>query len=279
MAIYVTSDAHGHVRPLDRLLSRVSLADDDTLYVLGDMIDRGPEPVEVIRLVRRVPGARVLMGNHERMMLDALLNHDDIDDITWAFNGGAATLAGLDGMPEDEFAETVAWVRDLPLFDVVEAGARLWILVHAGIDALAARGFLATAGVDCSEGKGARAAGRDMLLDMMSRQDPLDLLWIREGFWGEPTGLVGADGSGPIVVAGHTPSIMLAHYVDVMEGDGTSPEGVGTIVRVGATEKTAGMPDRFDIDCSAAAGYGRGCVGLMRLDDQAMWFEPVGEGE
>ena len=38
MAIYVTSDAHGHVRALDEALSKISLTSDDTLYVLGDMI-------------------------------------------------------------------------------------------------------------------------------------------------------------------------------------------------------------------------------------------------
>ena len=41
MAIYVTSDAHGHVRALDEALTKISLASDDMLYVLGDMIDRG----------------------------------------------------------------------------------------------------------------------------------------------------------------------------------------------------------------------------------------------
>ena len=63
MAIYVTSDAHGHVCALDEALSKISLTSDDTLYVLGDMIDRGPDPVGVINLVRSLPNARVLKGN------------------------------------------------------------------------------------------------------------------------------------------------------------------------------------------------------------------------
>lgn len=69
MAIYVTSDAHGHVRALDEALSKISLTSDDTLYVLGDMIDRGPDPVGVINLVRSLPNSRVLKGNHEQIML------------------------------------------------------------------------------------------------------------------------------------------------------------------------------------------------------------------
>ena len=73
MAIYVTSDAHGHVRALDEALSKISLTSDDTLYVLGDMIDRGPDPVGVIKLVRSLPNAHVLKGNHEQIMLDAII--------------------------------------------------------------------------------------------------------------------------------------------------------------------------------------------------------------
>ena len=42
MAIYVTSDAHGHVRALDEALSKISLTSDDTLYVLGDTLFSSP---------------------------------------------------------------------------------------------------------------------------------------------------------------------------------------------------------------------------------------------
>lgn len=64
MATYVTSDAHGHVRALDRALELAGPGSGDVVYVLGDMVDRGPDPVGVLRLVRSLPNARVLMGNH-----------------------------------------------------------------------------------------------------------------------------------------------------------------------------------------------------------------------
>lgn len=278
MAIYVTSDAHGHVRPLDRLLSRVSLTDEDTLYVLGDMIDRGPEPVEVIRLVRRVPGARVLMGNHERMMLDALLHEGDAELDLWALNGGYTTAAGLDALGRTAMAEFVDWAANLPLFMVAELPERTYILVHAGIDALEARGYLATAGVDTSEGRGAADATTAHLLAMLACQDPMDLLWIRERFWGEPTGLVGADGRGPVVIAGHTPSTALGIFGSPGTV-GATPEGQGKITFVGAGPATGGVADRVDIDCAAAAGAGTGRIGVLRLDDGATWYEAIAEGE
>ena len=67
MATYITSDAHGHLRALDQALEQAAPGADDTVYVLGDMIDRGPEPVGVINLVRSLPNVHVLMGNHERL--------------------------------------------------------------------------------------------------------------------------------------------------------------------------------------------------------------------
>ena len=95
MAIYVTSDAHGHVRALDEALSKISLTSDDTLYVLGDMIDRGPDPVGVIKLVRSLPNAHVLKGNHEQIMLDAIIGQDPLDAETWDINGGWTTREQL----------------------------------------------------------------------------------------------------------------------------------------------------------------------------------------
>ncbi len=108
MAIYVTSDAHGHVRALDEALSKISLTSDDTLYVLGDMIDRGPDPVGVIKLVRSLPNAHVLKGNHEQIMLDAIIGQDPLDAETWDINGGWTTREQLNDM---EFEAYDGWPR------------------------------------------------------------------------------------------------------------------------------------------------------------------------
>ena len=115
MAIYVTSDAHGHVRALDEALSKISLTSDDTLYVLGDMIDRGPDPVGVIKLVRSLPNARVLKGNHEQIMLDAIIGQDPLDAETWDINGGWTTREQLNDMEFDAYEELVRWMATLPL--------------------------------------------------------------------------------------------------------------------------------------------------------------------
>ena len=90
MATFVTSDAHGHLRALDRALELAAPGPDDTVYVLGDMVDRGPDPVGVLRLVHGLPRARVLLGNHEDMLLTALATGEQLDLLTWEMNGGSS---------------------------------------------------------------------------------------------------------------------------------------------------------------------------------------------
>ena len=277
MAIYVTSDAHGHLRALDAALELAQPGANDTVYVLGDMIDRGPDPLGCVRLVRSLPNVHVLKGNHEQIMLRALsATADQIDRDTWEINGGWTTLNQLQAMSDDEFDELGRWFSGLELFDVVEVAGRSYILVHAGIDSVRARNFLAEHGVDCSDGRGATAATPGLLRSMLAQQDEEDLLWTRAPFWGEPTGFVDTEGSGPVVIAGHTPSVSLGRYADAPNCSGLDDKtGRGCLVFVGASEATAGVPDRIDIDCSAATGSEFGAVGVLRLNDGATFYAPV----
>ena len=261
MAIYVTSDAHGHVRALDEALSKISLASDDTLYVLGDMIDRGPDPVGVIKLVRSLPNARVLKGNHEQIMLDAIIGQDPLDAETWDINGGWTTRQQLNDMEFEAYEELVRWMATLPLYAVAETDERPYLLVHAGIQTEAARAFLFEHGVDCADGAGAVDADRELLQQMLAVQSFDDLLWIRHGYWDAPTGLLSAEGKGPVVVSGHTPTVFLTDGHDedfsIWHGDGI-----------------------LDIDCgcgSMKAAHRR--LACLRLDDMAEFYVGgVGEG-
>ena len=125
MSTYVFSDVHGHRATLERVLERVSPGADDVVFCLGDMIDRGPDPIGVMRVTRSLPNVRVLKGNHEDLMLDALDHKDDVvSQANWAINGGMATLSGLEGALDDEAIELIGWVRNLPLSAHVEVAGR-----------------------------------------------------------------------------------------------------------------------------------------------------------
>lgn len=270
MATYVFSDVHGHVKTLDRLLEQVSPGSDDTLWVLGDMIDRGPDPVGVINVCRGLSNAHVLMGNHEDLMIDYFTNNDDgMAEVNWAINGCKTTVQGLQKLSHDELLELVEWVANLPLCAHTEVGGRVYLLAHAGLQP---HGFSAR--------KCWSDASLDALLKCQSRDD---LLWIREDFWGNPTGLLDEAGQGPIVVAGHTP----VPYVEELTGEADrdrsafNEDGLCQMLHVGASASNGHTADKWAIDCGAAGGPEAGWARLLmlRLDDGKEFYASVEEGE
>ena len=70
--IYVMSDIHGQKRRFDSVMRQIGLRAEDTLYVLGDVIDRNPDGIGILRRIMAMPNARMLLGNHELMMMNAL---------------------------------------------------------------------------------------------------------------------------------------------------------------------------------------------------------------
>lgn len=266
MATYVFSDVHGHVAPLARLLSRISPADEDQIFMLGDMIDRGPDPMGVMYLCRDLPGCTVLRGNHEDLMLNFLAHPtDQLVRSNWVLNGGMTTAEGLGRLSAIRCDDMISWVESLPLWTHTTVGDRRYLLVHAGIRPLGIEGL-----GECTD---------EELEMLMALQDPEDLLWIREEFWGNPTGLLNETGAGTIVIAGHTPTPYLMAMADLPERDPHDEKGLARMVRVGASPKTGGVCDRWDIDAGAAGGHGYGQILIVRLDDGEEFYEPVGENE
>ena len=52
---YIISDIHGCYDQYQMLLEKIHFSGNDKLYVLGDAVDRGPEPVQVLQDMRRRP--------------------------------------------------------------------------------------------------------------------------------------------------------------------------------------------------------------------------------
>ncbi|BCJ31309.1 metallophosphoesterase [Actinocatenispora sera] len=135
--LYVVGDVHGQYGPLLATLAANGLVDADghwsggttRLWFLGDLTDRGPDGIGVVRLVRRLGGeaapvgGRVdtLLGNHEILLLGSRRFGDELIDLpagarsfrtTWQLNGGRDS--DLDALTDDEaewLTERAAMVR------------------------------------------------------------------------------------------------------------------------------------------------------------------------
>lgn len=50
--IYCMSDIHGELDRFKAMLDLINFSSDDTLYIIGDVIDRHPGGVEILKIIR-----------------------------------------------------------------------------------------------------------------------------------------------------------------------------------------------------------------------------------
>ena len=94
---YAISDIHGCSQTFTELLNKISFSTNDTLYLLGDYIDRGPGSIQTIDKIIQLQSSgyniKCLRGNHEQMMLNSI--HRPEESTLWEKNGGDKVLDEL----------------------------------------------------------------------------------------------------------------------------------------------------------------------------------------
>lgn len=108
--ILAIGDIHGCNTALETLLAAVQPTSGDTVVVLGDVVDRGPDVQACIdRLIDLQSALRLvhLMGNHEEMMLDSATDGDWLTD--WLSHGGIETLQSYGRPPRFENVPESHW--------------------------------------------------------------------------------------------------------------------------------------------------------------------------
>lgn len=139
--IYVMSDIHGNSRRFNSIMKQIKLKPEDTLYILGDVIDRYPDGIRILRKLMAMKNVKMLLGNHEYMMLRSLTNEPEHETEewydwydkrrVWYFNGGDVTHKCFKYMRKDLRAEIISFLESLPLCFDIEVNGKLYKLVHA----------------------------------------------------------------------------------------------------------------------------------------------------
>lgn len=130
--IYVMSDIHGETDRFHQMLSTIAFSESDTLYIIGDVIDRSSSGIELLLEIIDTPNIHMLLGNHEQMMLDVFEpnSYPDARKL-WAQNGGNVTRRELIyHRTTADRQKVLRYCRSLPLTTEVEAGGRSFTLVH-----------------------------------------------------------------------------------------------------------------------------------------------------
>lgn len=124
-------DIHGCLEEFEELLGKVSLSSGDDLILLGDLMDRGPDPLGVIRLARKV-GARSVLGNHDEKHL-RWARHEKKREVNPKYKNPmkpfeGTTLSQTLQLLQDP--ESMDWLAGLP--PLIRLGD--WFAVHAGFE-------------------------------------------------------------------------------------------------------------------------------------------------
>lgn len=121
MATYAIGDIQGCFDSLGRLLNLCRFnPSEDRLWLVGDLVNRGPQSLETLRFVKQLGDAAVtVLGNHDLYLLMASEGYGK--------PGKEDTLGPVLAAPDRD--ELLAWLRRQPLCHLEDG----YLLVHAGL--------------------------------------------------------------------------------------------------------------------------------------------------
>lgn len=142
--VWVIGDVHGHAKTLAALIDKLDIEVLDRIVLLGDLVDRGPDSCEVVKMARENHQIFAVKGNHEEMMLKCFepthIENPGLNQAGWYYIGGRETAESYietfqkpDGNIDNvsllrRAGKDLAWMDSLPDHIVLDD----WRLVHAG---------------------------------------------------------------------------------------------------------------------------------------------------
>lgn len=133
--IYLMSDVHGWSSLFFEMLEKIRFGDSDRMYILGDLVAKGPDSLGLLRYVMDDGRIRLLRGNHEQRLLQACgadsgaaISREVLQE--WEREDGGRLLRQLAEIPAGEKGRILEFLKNTPLYERNRWGGRDWLLVH-----------------------------------------------------------------------------------------------------------------------------------------------------
>lgn len=151
---YAVSDVHGKYELFLNLLEKIKFSDEDTLYILGDVVDgigenaKDPKDIEILQYIIKTPNIKMLIGNHELELLEYLNDNFIPSEQKYIFTDDVKVYLQDESqkeiikkhlyvdflryilLPTEELLEIHKFLRKLPYYIVTDG----YILCHGGIE-------------------------------------------------------------------------------------------------------------------------------------------------
>ena len=146
---YVISDLHGCYDDFLQMLELINLSEEDNLFIIGDVVDRGAASVKLLQYLMKHSNMRLLLGNHDWFMM-TVLNKLPIDVTAdnfkeylngsagffnvytnWIYNGGGPTLNEYFDLSVPEITDILNFLNSLLYYYELTVENQDYILVHS----------------------------------------------------------------------------------------------------------------------------------------------------
>ena len=139
--VYVVSDLHGCYGKYKNLVERLNLAENDSLHILGDIVDRGDGGMEILLDLASRRNVFAYRGNHDHSAQVFLRNFAISNDgysadglieafRAWLTDGGNRTYEGFMNLSNEEQHIALAYLNSLPVFEELLVGNQKYFLAH-----------------------------------------------------------------------------------------------------------------------------------------------------
>ncbi len=139
--IYAISDLHGCFDKFIKMLKKINFGKDDTLYILGDIVDRGNDGISILKYIRNKKNIIPLIGNHDyttRIMLRNFGFHDNMKGSKelfvkytyWLSDGGAITYDEFQELTHAEKQNVLAFLDSFQIYEEIAVNGRKFFLSH-----------------------------------------------------------------------------------------------------------------------------------------------------
>lgn len=251
MATYVLSDIHGLYDKFMAMLEKIDFKDSDQLYIIGDVIDRGPNGIKIYQEILKHPNIEVIKGNHEVFFLEAFdyfIDGDTFKEINfasfkirnsiWYHNGCEPTIDQFLELELKERIEIFKYIKSEKDYKIIEINNQKYLLVHAGLFIYEGIPF-------------------EKLMEINIRKE--HNLWIREDFLDSEYQKL----DDMTIIFGHTPTYYIPEYM-------WNPEILTKeCLRRCKQSKIFYGKGKIGIDCGCAMNKNLGC---LRLDDMKEFY-------
>ena len=225
--IYVMSDLHGRFDLYEKMLDRIGLKSSDTLYILGDVLDRGDEGFRIVLDIADRENVIPIMGNHDFLALSIIPclergfrpgQYEDMRYLidSWKMDGGQESYREYKNLSASDRSLALMTLDSFRNFAEVGCGSLSFVLCHGGI--------------------------KDY-----NKDRPLTDYTVEDfAFYREDYSKAKFSVKGRFLVTGHTPTAAIEGAQE------------GRIYR---------NRDHIAIDCGAVFGYGLGCLCLDTMEE------------